>query len=67
MIAGPVAINNPCGAANGGICAGTMCCSEAGWCNGNPAAGTSDDHCGIGCQSAFGNCYHPPGIFFPLI
>lgn len=37
----------------GVTCAGSTygdCCSEHGWC------GDSEDHCGPGCQSAFGNC-----------
>lgn len=43
-----------CGAANGGLkCDGSTvnaCCSPAGWC------GDSTDHCGTGCQAAYGVC-----------
>ncbi|ORX42629.1 hypothetical protein BCR36DRAFT_217197, partial [Piromyces finnis] len=35
---------------NHGKCDEGYCCSEYGWC------GESDDHCGIGCQSEFGEC-----------
>ncbi|OUM62879.1 carbohydrate-binding module family 18 protein [Piromyces sp. E2] len=33
-----------------GNCDEGSCCSKFGWC------GTSEDHCGIGCQSEFGKC-----------
>jgi len=43
-----------CGAANGGLkCDGStvnVCCSPAGWC------GDTADHCGTGCQAAYGTC-----------
>jgi len=34
-----------------GYCEAYECCSQYGWC------GTTDDHCGKGCQSEFGDCY----------
>lgn len=40
-----------CGRQVGGAtCQGGLCCSKWGWC------GTTDDHCGDGCQS---NCRKP--------
>ncbi|KAL6592742.1 glycoside hydrolase/deacetylase [Neocallimastix californiae] len=33
-----------------GICPGTSCCSQYGYC------GKTDAHCGVGCQSEFGKC-----------
>lgn len=43
-----------CGAANGGLkCDGSSenaCCSVNGWC------GDTADHCGTGCQAAYGKC-----------
>jgi len=33
-----------------GICPGSECCSEWGYC------GTSSKHCGSGCQADYGNC-----------
>ena len=33
-----------------GVCDADECCSKYGWC------GTSDEHCGTGCQSEYGNC-----------
>ena len=43
-----------CGAANGNLkcdaSTGNTCCSVSGWC------GDSSDHCGTGCQSAYGVC-----------
>ncbi|CCX06376.1 hypothetical protein FPQ18DRAFT_346297 [Pyronema domesticum] len=55
-----------CGAANGNLsCNGTTvnrCCSQAGWC------GDSTDHCGTGCQAAFGYCSPPaPAPTIPAI
>jgi peptidoglycan/xylan/chitin deacetylase (PgdA/CDA1 family) len=49
----PVSTDGQCGASKGRSCLGSEfgnCCSSAGWC------GKSSDHCGNGCQSAFGNC-----------
>ncbi|CAF3489571.1 unnamed protein product [Fusarium graminearum] len=49
----PTATNpGRCGSAFGGKKCDQWdpCCSRAGWC------GTSSDHCGSGCQSAFGTC-----------
>lgn len=42
-----------CGPSNGKGCQGTSygnCCSPAGWC------GSSDAHCGTGCNPLFGTC-----------
>ncbi|KAJ3267195.1 hypothetical protein HK104_005965, partial [Borealophlyctis nickersoniae] len=41
-----------CGARNGNnyVCASPFCCSRFGWC------GDTTDHCGAGCQTAFGGC-----------
>jgi len=48
---GKVSTNGQCGSANGNtICPSSQCCSKYGYC------GTSDAHCGTGCQSAFGKC-----------
>ena len=47
-----VTTDGQCGA-NGATCLGATfgnCCSSSGWC------GTSDAHCGTGCQAGFGNC-----------
>ncbi|EWG47706.1 hypothetical protein FVEG_07758 [Fusarium verticillioides 7600] len=48
-----------CGAFNGSAsCLGTgfgNCCSQFGYC------GTSDLHCGTGCQTGFGSCGTQPG------
>lgn len=46
-----VSVDGECG--NGLTCLGSSygsCCSEHGWC------GSTDDHCGVGCQAAFGVC-----------
>ncbi|KZM26021.1 chitin binding [Ascochyta rabiei] len=48
-----VSIDGTCGGANGYVCPGSGlgdCCSPYGWC------GSSDSHCGAGCQNAFGIC-----------
>ena len=37
-----------------GVCDGNDCCSLYNWC------GTSDEHCGSGCQPAYGNCKSKP-------
>jgi len=47
-----VTTDGQCGA-NGLTCLGATfgnCCSSSNWC------GTSDVHCGTGCQAGFGNC-----------
>jgi len=44
-----VSSNGKCGEEDG-ICPYGTCCSKYGWC------GTSDKHCGSGCQSEFGKC-----------
>ncbi|KAL1837393.1 hypothetical protein VTJ49DRAFT_3933 [Mycothermus thermophilus] len=46
-----VSSDGQCGSVNGKTCAGSAfgnCCSAGGWC------GSSADHCGAGCQAAFG-------------
>ncbi|ORX60789.1 glycoside hydrolase/deacetylase [Piromyces finnis] len=45
----PVSTTGMCGP-DDGICPGTSCCSQYGFC------GVSDAHCGKGCQSEFGRC-----------
>jgi len=44
-----VSTNGQCGG-NNGVCPDNLCCSQYGYC------GTSDAHCGKGCQSEFGKC-----------
>ncbi|KAG7102490.1 hypothetical protein HYQ44_018300 [Verticillium longisporum] len=47
-----VSSDGKCGS-NGKICLGSGfgdCCSSSGWCGG------AAEHCGTGCQTAFGNC-----------
>jgi len=44
-----VSTNGQCGG-NNGVCPNDLCCSKYGYC------GTSDAHCGTGCQSEFGKC-----------
>ncbi|KAL6597702.1 coth protein-domain-containing protein [Neocallimastix sp. 'constans'] len=46
---GKISSNNKCGPSHG-ICSNNKCCSNYGYC------GTSDKHCGDGCQSEFGRC-----------
>ncbi|KAL6635595.1 hypothetical protein U3516DRAFT_734100 [Neocallimastix sp. 'constans'] len=41
--------NGKCGG-NNGVCPSGQCCSKYDYC------GTSDKHCGTGCQSEFGKC-----------
>ena len=61
---GPTSTDGQCGTANGGqSCIGftgpdgiSECCSSAGWC------GRSSDHCGTGCNAAFGKCGTQPSI-----
>lgn len=36
-----------------GTCAAGECCSQSGYC------GTLTEHCGVGCQSGYGNCDAP--------
>ncbi|KAF1938468.1 FAD-binding domain-containing protein [Clathrospora elynae] len=48
-----VSTDGSCGGSKGFTCQGSSfgnCCSQYGWC------GSSTDHCGIGCNSAFGQC-----------
>jgi len=45
----PVSVNGMCGPEHG-VCPGTSCCSQYGYC------GKTDAHCGMGCQSEFGKC-----------
>jgi hypothetical protein len=44
---------NNCGAGIGS-CTGGLCCSQWGYC------GSTDEFCGVGCQSAFGSCTSTP-------
>ncbi|GKT47910.1 chitin deacetylase ARB_04768 [Colletotrichum spaethianum] len=49
----PVSTDGTCGASNGRQCFGSSagnCCSQYGWC------GSTTEHCGTGCQSAYGTC-----------
>ncbi|KAF9878054.1 hypothetical protein CkaCkLH20_04630 [Colletotrichum karsti] len=51
----PATTNGRCGATQGYTTCikeplGATCCSQYGWC------GSSADHCGTGCQAAFGTC-----------
>ncbi|KAJ0344776.1 hypothetical protein COL154_007415 [Colletotrichum chrysophilum] len=50
----PVSTNGRCGSTQGGTTCikepGATCCSQYGWC------GSTTDHCGTGCQPAFGTC-----------
>lgn len=44
-------VGNQCGLTNSfRYCAGSMCCSEYGYCD------VSDQHCGDGCQPYYGHC-----------
>ncbi|KAJ9667504.1 hypothetical protein H2201_002373 [Coniosporium apollinis] len=48
-----VSTDASCGGTTGQTCSGSTfgnCCSQYGWC------GSTADHCGTGCQSAFGSC-----------
>jgi len=46
-------VKDRCGASYGGACANAnLCCSKYGYC------GSSEAHCGSGCQSEFGICYN---------
>ncbi|KAL9944436.1 hypothetical protein ACHAQF_008412 [Verticillium nonalfalfae] len=47
---GSVSTDGTCAGANGLICPQGNCCSRFGFC------GATADHCGTGCQSAFGIC-----------
>jgi len=44
-----ISTNGKCGSSYG-VCPNSQCCSKYGYC------GTSEAHCGTGCQSEFGNC-----------
>jgi len=50
-----VSTNGKCGAEDG-KCPTGKCCSKYGYC------GTSEKHCGTGCQSEFGQCGNINGI-----
>ncbi|KAF8536058.1 hypothetical protein BDD12DRAFT_852537 [Trichophaea hybrida] len=58
-------IDGKCGAVNKGqTCSGSSvnkCCSQYGWC------GDTVDHCGTGCQSAYGTCSTSPVPTLPTI
>ncbi|OUM63651.1 carbohydrate-binding module family 18 protein, partial [Piromyces sp. E2] len=43
-------VSGKCGPSYGRCAHTNECCSQYGWC------GTSTDHCGMGCQSEFGQC-----------
>jgi len=45
----PTSTNDKCGKTDG-ICPSGKCCSKYGWC------GTTDAHCGTGCQREYGKC-----------
>lgn len=50
---GKVSTDGTCGGTNAQTCKGSTfgnCCSQYGWC------GTTVDHCGTGCNTAFGTC-----------
>ncbi|KAF1834234.1 hypothetical protein BDW02DRAFT_579755 [Decorospora gaudefroyi] len=55
---GEMSRDGSCGGEKGYTCVGfhtlegvkSECCSEYGWC------GSSDDHCGTGCNPVYGNC-----------
>ncbi|KAF1830235.1 chitin binding protein [Decorospora gaudefroyi] len=49
----PVSTDGTCGTQGGATCVGSSfgnCCSQYGWC------GSTPDHCGASCNSAFGIC-----------
>ncbi|KAH7246505.1 hypothetical protein BKA59DRAFT_439069 [Fusarium tricinctum] len=51
----PATTNGRCGSGHGGATCrgepnGETCCSQKGWC------GSTDGHCGRGCQPVFGTC-----------
>lgn len=55
----PPTTDGRCGARHDGATCrheplGETCCSRAGWC------GSTEDHCGGGCQPAFGTCKDTP-------
>ncbi|QIW98851.1 hypothetical protein AMS68_004369 [Peltaster fructicola] len=45
-----ISYDGSCGSWSGMTCPGTTCCSAESWC------GSSDAHCGTGCQAGFGQC-----------
>jgi len=45
----PISTNSRCGE-EFGMCPDNKCCSKYGYC------GTTDKHCGTGCQAGFGKC-----------
>ena len=46
---GKISTSGKCGSEEG-ICPNGYCCSQYGYC------GTTDEYCGVGCQSEFGKC-----------
>jgi len=48
------AVRGRCGPEYGACAKATECCSKYGWC------GTTEEHCGVGCQSEFGKCNSTP-------
>lgn len=54
---GNVSNDGTCGTQGGKTCTGSTfgnCCSQYGWC------GSTTDHCGTGCNAAFGTCTSTP-------
>ena len=51
----PIAANKDRCGTNYGICDGNDCCSLYNWC------GTTEEHCGSGCQPQFGKCKSTSG------
>ncbi|KAF2740592.1 FAD-binding domain-containing protein [Polyplosphaeria fusca] len=52
-----VSTDGSCAGSNGYTCVGSTfgnCCSQWGWC------GSTTDHCGANCNSAFGSCANSP-------
>jgi Chitin recognition protein len=47
---GSISPDGACGGTTGYVCPSSLCCSPWGYC------GSSSDHCGSGCQTAFGAC-----------
>ncbi|KAK1689653.1 hypothetical protein BDP55DRAFT_691740 [Colletotrichum godetiae] len=50
IVAAATSPDQTCGGSNAYTCPGSQCCSQYSWC------GTTDAHCGTGCQSKFGKC-----------
>ena len=54
-VLGPISPDGSCGASNGGKrCTVGNCCSQYGYC------GATAQHCGVGCQAAYGLCNGVP-------